>query len=336
MKTKEKIVVLYNKVEEIASIDEKDVIIQVDMVCQALTTLGFEVMKLPFSFDFKDIIYQLNKFEPSVVFNLVESVEGDGSLIYLAPALLDSLKIRYSGSSTEAIFLTTNKVLAKKLLVFNRIPTPGWVYQDYIYNFLEKEQYIIKPVSEDASIGINDNSVVIINNLDNLKEILEIRKCRMGKDIFAERFINGREFNVSILEGEAGPEVLPVPEIIFNFNDENKIKIIGYKAKWDQDSFEYVNTYRTFEIEKKDKALIQKLRYLSLKTWKAFGLTGFARIDFRVDYNNNPYVLEVNTNPSISPDSGFFAACIEAGFTFEEMIEKIIIQPYRHERKGIG
>lgn len=295
------------------------------MVFQALTTLGFEVLKLPFSFDLKQIISQLNKIRPYFVFNLVESVEGDGSLIYLATALLDSLNIRYSGSSTEAIFSTTNKVMAKKLLVFNRIPTPGWVYQDHIYDFIEKEQYIIKPVSEDASIGISDSSVVTVTNLDNLREILVLRKRLIGKDIFAEKYINGREFNISILEGEAGPEILPVPEIVFDHYGESKVKIIGYKAKWDLNSFEYVNTYRTFEIKKEDKVLIEKLKYLSLKIWKTFGLRGFARIDYRVDCNNNPYVLEINANPCISPNSGFFAACIEAGLTFEKVIEKIII-----------
>lgn len=329
MKKKEKAVVLFNKVEENAATDEKDVIIQVDMVSQALTTLGFKVLRLPFSFDLKNIISQLQKIQPVFVFNLVESAEGDGSLIYLATALLDSLKIRYSGSSTAAIFLTTNKITTKKIMTFHQIPTPGWACQNQVYDFMENEQYIIKPVSEDASVGIADASLVTVTNLENLREILQIRKPLIGKDIFAERYIGGREFNISILDGEVGPEVLPIPEIIFAFYGESKAKIIGYKAKWEPDSFEYVNTYRTFQIEKRDKALIEKLKHISLNIWKVFDLNGFARIDYRVDCDNNIYVLEINVNPCLSPDSGFFAACREAGLTFEEMIKKIVMSTMR-------
>ena len=180
--------------------------------------------------------------------------------------------------------------------------------------------YIAKPLWEDASVGINDNSIFKGNNT----AIPEEYQLKYGKDFFIEEYIDGREFNLSILGGPEGVQVLPPAEILFQNFPEGKPRIVGYEAKWDEYSFEYQNTPRTFEFGENDLPLLSKLEEIAYKCWDAFNLKGYARVDFRVDSNNQPYVLEVNANPCISPDSGFYAACQRAGLSFTQVIQRII------------
>jgi D-alanine-D-alanine ligase len=143
-------------------------------------------------------------------------------------------------------------------------------------------------------------------------------------NFFVEEFVDGREFNLSVLAGPDGPQVLPPAEIIFTNFPEGKPKVVGFSAKWKEDSFEYKNTHRTFDFKPSDEQLLAKLMSLAKQCWNVFGLNGYARVDFRVDKNGNPCVLEVNANPCISPDSGFFAACKQAGIPFKDAVKRIV------------
>jgi len=146
---------------------------------------------------------------------------------------------------------------------------------------------------------------------------------------FIEEFIDGREFNISILAGKNGPQVMPPAEIRFLDYPANKPKVVGYTAKWKEDSFEYIHTQRTFEYNDNDTPLLKKLETICLQTWNTLGLRGYVRVDFRIDPDGNPLILEVNTNPCISPDSGFVAACKHAGLSNAQMIERIIEDAFR-------
>jgi D-alanine-D-alanine ligase len=102
------------------------------------------------------------------------------------------------------------------------------------------------------------------------------------------------------------------------------LKIVDYKAKWDADSFEYNNTIRKFDFQDDDSQLISSLQEISLQCWNVFSLRGYARVDFRVDNNGKPWVLEINTNPCLSPDAGFAAALEQAKIKYHEAIGLII------------
>jgi D-alanine-D-alanine ligase len=104
----------------------------------------------------------------------------------------------------------------------------------------------------------------------------------------------------------------------------DKPRILNYASKWDPDSFEYSHTIRTFDLHESDKDLSVALSNITKRCWEIFELNGYARVDFRVDEQNRPYVLEINTNPCLSPDSGFTAACTKAGLSYTEMIHRII------------
>ncbi|MCC8165280.1 MAG: D-alanine--D-alanine ligase, partial [Planctomycetes bacterium] len=147
---------------------------------------------------------------------------------------------------------------------------------------------------------------------------------RHGEPFFAERFIDGREFNLSLIENESGGvTVLPEAEIRFENFPAGKPAIVGYQAKWVEDSPEYIGTTRSFEFPPSDDTLRKNLKKAAVRCWRIVGLRGYARVDFRVDNLGNIAILEANANPCISPDAGFAAAAERGGMSYGDMVEHI-------------
>jgi len=295
-------------------------------VSTALADLGYEPAALPFSLDIESVVRELRALRPAFVFNLVESVEGRGRLIHLAPSLLDHLELPYTGSPTEAIFLTSNKLLGKGMLRAAGIPTPPWYT---VHDFSEQPlahggPYIVKSIWEHASIGLDEESLVWATNPDELGRILGKRRDRLAGSCFAEAYIDGREFNLSLLADRKRPQVLPPAEIRFEGYPTGKPRLVSYRAKWDEDSFEYRHTQRSFAFSGEDRGLLENLARIALECWRAFELKGYARVDFRVDQDGRPWVLEVNANPCLSPDAGFAAAAERAGIAYSQVIARIV------------
>jgi D-alanine-D-alanine ligase len=140
-----------------------------------------------------------------------------------------------------------------------------------------------------------------------------------------ESYVEGREFNLALLEGPGRrPQVLPPAEIQFKSFPDGTPRIVGYAAKWEDDSEEFARTPRRFDFPEGDRELLDSLRQLALRCWSLFGLRGYARVDFRVDAQGLPWVLEVNTNPCLSPNAGFLAAAERAGLSPTEVIRRIV------------
>lgn len=306
--------------------DHEDVLFQVQSVRESLMALGHVCSETGFTLDLEKFSTEIKEAAPDLVFNLVESVGGRGSLIHLAPSILDALRIPYTGAGTDTIYRTSNKLYSKEWLNINGIPTPDYVTPEKISDGrpFTGGEYIIKSVWEHASIGLDNDSIVNADSLDPLLKEMDKRKNSLGGQCFAERYIEGREFNLSILAGPDGPEILPPAEIRFVSFNNQKRKIVGYEAKWDQDSFEYNNTVRSFDFPDSDIPLLKRLKDRSLKCWKVFNIRGYCRVDFRVDNKNQPWVLEINANPCISPDAGFMAAAGYTGLKAEDVIKRII------------
>ncbi len=308
--------------------DELDVLEEAATVSEALAALGHQAIHATFSLNLEAASAQLRELRPDFVFNLVESVEGSGRLVYLAPALLDFLKIPYSGCPTEATFATGNKLLAKRMLQGAGIPTPAWLTLANLQQQASQAgPWIVKSVWEHASIGLNEESVVA--EPAALYDRLGRAGTSAAGDSFAELYIHGREFNVSVLGGPQGPEVLPVAEMVFVDFPDARPKIVDYRAKWDEQSLEYKNTIRSFEFRPKDTPLVEQLRALSKSCWSLFQLRGYARVDFRVDEAGRPWVLEVNTNPCISKQAGFLAAAGKAGLSPADVVARILVNSAR-------
>lgn len=321
-----KVAVLHSEVPENASVDEMDTLIQAQAVSDALREMRHETALLPFSICLRETIDALTAIRPDCVFNLVETVQGRGRLIHLAPAVLDHVRIPYTGSSTEGIFLTSNKLVAKRLMRASGLQTPPWLSPEEMEIDFPSTcpESIVKSVWEHASIGLDENSVVGSGNRAFLLEMMRDRSKALQTECFAEAYVEGREFNVSLLAGDSGPEVLPVAEIEFHAFPPGKPRVIGFRAKWEPESFEYLHTPRCFAFGRKDEVLLSLLAERARECWSLFGLKGYARIDFRVDARGIPWIIDVNANPCLTPDAGFFAASREAGFEFTQVISRII------------
>lgn len=320
-----KAIIYFNQLSENAQADELDVLEQASLVQKALSQIGYEVQQLPFSFDLHRAINEITNFKPDLLFNLVESIENNGEFCYFAPAIFNFLKVPYSGVRLEAMFNTTNKILAKEKFSYMGIPTAEWLHPDNLDQIDPKSQYILKPAWEEGSLGIDEHSVF---SGDDHNYIEKIKKLQRGR-FFVEKLITGREFNISVLGGNSGPEVLPLAEMCFIDFPKGKPKIMGYSAKWNEDSFEYKNTRRTFDFKEEDIPLLEKLSNLALKCWNDFGMLGYIRVDIMVDEACNIYVLEINTNPCLSESGGFYAAASKQGYNYIDIIKRIVEDAYK-------
>ena len=311
--------IIYNEPLEGALTDELDVLEQVAYVEKHLIELGIVVYKKGISSLFMEEIANIAAKKPDFVYNLVESINNKGELNYFVPALLNMYSIPYSGNSLESIFITSNKVLAGKTMRNVGIKTPESYLPSQINLLKPGRKYIVKPIWEDGSMGITADSVFECKPgfEEKLKELED-------SHWFIEDFIDGREFNISLLAGKDGPEVLPPAEMVFVNYNNNKPKIVDFKAKWETDSFEYINTVRKFPGNNLDTKLDKYLNKAARACWDLFGLKGYVRVDVRTDSNDNVFVIEVNANPCISSDSGFVAATQEAGYPFIDVLQRII------------
>jgi len=315
------VTILYGALAEDAPPDEQDVLIEVEAVEAALKRLGYAVATLSVSLNLDLARARLQEQRPAFVFNLVESLDGRGRFCPVGAALVEETKLPYTGASSSALFMSSSKLLAKRLLRLCGIETPDWRADAIASESAAGDRWIIKSVWEHASIGIDDQSVV---DTRYVTEMLAARRKRLGGEWFAERFVEGREFNIALIENTNGLQVLPPAEIKFEDFPSHKPRIVGYAAKWQPDSFEGVHTPRTFNFGEHDYSLLERLGEIARRCWSLFECRGYARVDFRVDEAGRPWVLEVNANPCLAPDAGFAAAGSQAGFSYDEVIERIV------------
>jgi D-alanine-D-alanine ligase len=321
-----KVALLHDAAAAAGRPDSSDTLVEAQAIAAELEKQGFETVTLPVGLDLGALERALRELAPHAVFNLIESLEGRGQLLHLAPALLESLGVPFTGCSAHALGLTTNKPAAKRLLDRADVATPA-----VLGARAGDGPWIVKSVYEHASLGLDDSSVV--EGADAAVRVLEARRAEFGGEWFAERFVPGRELNVGVIASPAGPRVLPVAELRFEGYPAGKPAIVGYAAKWDADSFEYRNTVRSFAVEPELGARAERL---ALACWELFALDGYARVDFRVDSSGMLFVLEINANPCLSPDAGFAAALEHAGIAYGDAIAWLVADARRRGRVQVA
>jgi D-alanine-D-alanine ligase len=294
--------------------DATDVLQQVELVGSAMSGYGHEVRRFPLASgpgSGRRLLEELAAWSPAAVFNLIEPGGVDPRAHALAAGWLAAGDWAVTGASSLALFASTDKTLGKAVLQAHGVPTPAWqVVRGRAAAISVPAPWIVKPAWEDASLGIDDRSVV--RDLRDLPVALAAAvRDRPGQPVLVESYVEGREFNVSLLEHPDGRvEVLPPAEIRFEDWPADKPRIVNYAAKWDPAAFEFSHTPRRYDLEPRIAA---DLRRLGLACWEAFELTGYARVDLRRGPGQAWFVIEVNANPCLSPDAGFMAAVRQGG-----------------------
>ena len=330
------IAILHNAVPPDALAADRDVLVQAEVVAAALRSLGHEPVLLACTLDLEALGQCLRETRPEAVFNLVESLGGSDGLSFLAIAILDWLGLPYTGAPMEAMRSTTHKVLAKERLRPAGLPTPDWFTAatngTAASAFDFGQPYIVKAVCEHASFGLDEDSVMPGGDEAAVRASVTRHAARLKAACYAEQYVEGREFNLSLLAAPDGCQVLPPAEIDFSAFPGGKPRVVGQRAKWADGSFEFCHTPRRFDHAIDDGPLVQELCRLAAECWKLFGLRGYARVDFRVDAAGRPWILEINANPCLSPDAGFAAALERASISFPEAVERILNQSSRVAR----
>ncbi len=316
------ILLLHDAVGQHAPPDEQDTLVQAIEIEHALAKAGHSVHRASFAGNLKALERLLRTTRYDVVFNLVETFHGS-RLLHAIPLLCEELGISVTGGNSTSLFLTGDKLLAKRMMHLAGIPTPPWVDSRDPHN-LEQfvgETLICKPRNQEASVGIDDDSVFTSHTVDELRVRLEQAS---EHQMILERYIEGDECNISVTTEEGRARILPIAQMQFMDYPKEKPRIVGYDAKWIESSFAYSHTVRSFGFERERPEVASHLRSIVSAVWDLFDCTGYGRVDFRIDEEGNPNVLELNMNPCIAQDSGYIAACAQAGLSYDEAIDRIL------------
>jgi D-alanine-D-alanine ligase len=297
---------------------------------QALESKGHKVS----FFDMNEYPLPFKKIANSkvdIVFNVCERINGSSLLEPHAASFLDMLNIPYTGSNPVTLAICIDKIRMKKLLDFHEIPTPKW---DYAYAPDEEVDdelrypLIVKPANADNSIGITNDSVV--KDEESLRRQLKKVIEEMGHPALIEEYVEGDEYDVSIIGNGDNVQVLPLSLSTFEQLPDGVWHIYPYEAKWsDQSIYKNIRVQRDPKIPQRLSSLISEI---ALDTYNIFDCHDYGRVEIRVDKEGNPYVIELNPNPSINEGDAVPAAAEFLGMLYADFIEyilKLAVQRYK-------
>ena len=248
--------------------------------------------------------------KPGMVFNMAYGIQGQNRYTHV-PAMMEMLGIPYIGSGPAGHAIVQDKVMTKIVLQKNNIATPGfWVFKTADDKFDDLVfPVIVKPKLESTSMGME-----VVDNWDDLRAAVQVQIEKFEQDILVEQFISGREFAVGLLGNSPNIEVLPIVEI--NLGDPDKIQTISDKKK----------TGGVDKIcpAKLSKEKTEEMKQMCIQAFSALGLNDYTRVDFRMDKDENIYILELNSMASLGMGGSFYHAAKTAGYTYESLINKIL------------
>jgi D-alanine-D-alanine ligase len=293
---------------------EHEILEATDEVVRELSDAGFATFQLGLYNDPADMVTGIRQYRPDVVFNLFEGTAERPETEAVVAGYLDWVEIPYTGSPYPALCLARDKALSKHLFQGAGLPTPPFqvVEELPVPPCRLRWPVIVKPAQQDASVGLDQGSVV--TNQQQLEDRVALLMERYpGEPVMIEQFIAGRELNVALVDF---PELhaLPISEILFLDKDPGRWPIVTYDAKWKPESRDCVMTPPQYPA-KVDPLLAEALTDLSTRAFKLTGCRDYARCDFRVTPAGEVFLLEVNPNPDYHPSAGFTNALKAAGKT---------------------
>jgi D-alanine-D-alanine ligase len=293
-------------------------------VTSTLRKTGHDVRCLGVLDSLTELRTEIADWKPDIVFNLLEEFDGIVTYDQHVVAFLELLRQRYTGCNPRGLLLSRDKSLCKQLFAYHRIPTPLFaVFRKGMRVQVPRRlrfPLFVKSTVEDASLGIAQASVV--EDVAKLKERIAFVHDQVGSDALVEEFVEGRELYVGVMGNERLTR-LPVWEMVFGSMPDSLAAIATRKVKWDK---RYQEKYgiTTRAAEDLPAPVLARLDKLSRRIYRALGLSGYARMDFRVKEDGSVYVLEANANPNLEAAEDFAESARAAGTPYEELLEKII------------
>ncbi len=335
MERPSRIVVLYNLEEEGAAIDASSVGDAANAIAGALNERGYMADTATIrGADVFDVLARLRSDRPDLVFNLCEAMAGDSRNEPTFVGLLDLFGIPYTGADLLGLASCLHKHRAKDILIGRAVSTPpyrlieaGTIDEPSLAGL--DYPWFVKLVHEDASVGITEANVVrsVTELRTRSRQLIE----HYRQPVIAERYVEGREINVTLIGNGANPRVLPLHEIDFAAMPSDRPKIVSYAAKWDEAHVDYEGT-KPVPLRDASPALVEAIERTAREAWHALGLRDYGRVDLRVDAGGTPWVIDVNPNCDISPDAGVARSAKVAGLTYPELIEMIALTAWSRIR----
>ncbi len=321
-----KVVVLFDGISALGKSPDLAILETVEAVEAVLAGGGHEPVRVPVNPDGR-WIERVRRAKPELAFNLCEGIDGTAALESAVISTLELLDIPYTGSGSWTTAICLRKHIVNSLLDAANLPVPRWGVARAgepvpAIGF----PAICKPAAEDASLGVEQRSVV------RTTRALHARIAEMHEewdDVLVQRFVAGREVNVGIV----ADRVLPIAEIDFSAMPDRYWRIVSYRSKWQTGSDEDLGSAPRCPADLPD-ALATELGRMALAAWRAVGGTGYGRVDMRIDEEMRPWILEVNANPDFAPDAGLARMARTAGIDYAALVRLVCDQAFAQPRKS--
>lgn len=292
-------------------------------VISTLRRKRHEVIKLGLKDEIAPLRAAIEELKPHVVFNLLEEFHGEATLDQHVVSYLELLKQAYTGCNPRGLVLARDKALSKKILAYHRIPVPKFFVVPRGRRAKRPRRLelplIVKSLVEEASTGISQASVV--DSDQKLEERVRFIHNRVKTDAIVEQYIDGREIYVGIL-GNQRLTVFPTWELVLDDLPQSAARIATEKVKWD-DEYRWRHQVRS-RAASIDPELANRLAKLARRIYRRLGLSGYARLDFRLRQDGVPFLLEANPNPNIARDDEFAMSAKHAGVSYERLLSRIV------------
>jgi D-alanine-D-alanine ligase len=298
-------------------------------VARALAANGHDVLLVGVADDPARMLERLAAFQPKLVFNSCEAFRGNARHEYALVALLEMHRYRYTGSSPTGLLVARNKSLTRKVLAYHEIRGPAFAEFHPGAKPVRPSELrfplIVKPLLEDASVGIAQASVV--SDDEDLAARVRFIHEKFHQAAIVEELIEGRELYVGVVGNET-LQVLPIVELTFGEADTGEHRIATYKAKWDEEYRRRKKIKNTF-AKGLSEEVVARIETICTTAFHALSLQDYGRVDLRLTHDDQVYVLEVNPNPFLACENEMADAAEKAGLPYNKFIETIVEEAMR-------